>query len=651
MNEMNSRIGEKAAAGISARSIVSEALQLLLCVFLSHSLTGNPLTGGMMYLLFISARVALSVCLQSQKRRGLRLPMLVLSLLFIVYMFVAYSGAAGPLLLLAGVIMLRISISELYLAATRGRGALRIIGGIFLQLIFTGIFTLLCAGYLVNIELVVACTLFAAVSVLVQMPVFTLLSAVYPQAAPPPNEAFSYSIYTNMVLFSATASNIGAIILVAYLSFMQSRNGYQLYVSLFVFFVSIFVFYFLAERWIRARGPALRTGLYIAGALLWCFAYYMFVSAGFNAFAALWAGLMAFGVAAMKSVIDRLGDDFELIAALTDQTFSAADLRQNNVILQAISFIVASLTALVMLGAERLIVPAVPEFTLSRSFRFYMVLIPIGLMLVSVVLALRQPMDFMNRQRLLHFWETERSKRLEERLRSMLIAKYRVRFGVKIIMAALRPFFRCKVSGAENIDRTRFPSVFVCNHGFIYGPMAAVIYLPVYFRPWIDDRMIEKDLIISQIMKAFAKTKLSERLKRCISAALAFPVRWALSSFEPIIVSRSDLRRMTLTMRTTVGAMLDSDNVLIFPENPALTHNQYTHGELGEFFTGFAQIGKLYFDQTGKSALFYPVYANKKKRTLRIGSPIEYSPDAPAKEERERICAELHAAMSVLQKM
>ncbi|MDR0660045.1 MAG: hypothetical protein LBG19_04425 [Prevotellaceae bacterium] len=62
-------------------------------------------------------------------------------------------------------------------------------------------------------------------------------------------------------------------------------------------------------------------------------------------------------------------------------------------------------------------------------------------------------------------------------------------------------------------------------------------------------------------------------------------------------------------------------------------------------YTGFANIGKLYFDLTGKTLRFYPVYANKKKHTFKVGESILFDPDNDPRDEKQRIAEELQERM------
>ena len=53
----------------------------------------------------------------------------------------------------------------------------------------------------------------------------------------------------------------------------------------------------------------------------------------------------------------------------------------------------------------------------------------------------------------------------------------------------------------------------------------------------------------------------------------------------------------------------------------------------------------MYYRKTGKCPTFYPIFADKRRRTFTIGEGIRYQPDSPPREEKLRIARELEAAM------
>ena len=59
--------------------------------------------------------------------------------------------------------------------------------------------------------------------------------------------------------------------------------------------------------------------------------------------------------------------------------------------------------------------------------------------------------------------------------------------------------------------------------------------------------------------------------------------------------------------------------------------------EIGEIYTGFLHLGKLYYKRTGKRLSFVAMSINRKEKYLRFGEPIVFDPTVPFAQEKERI--------------
>ena len=67
-----------------------------------------------------------------------------------------------------------------------------------------------------------------------------------------------------------------------------------------------------------------------------------------------------------------------------------------------------------------------------------------------------------------------------------------------------------------------------------------------------------------------------------------------------------------------------------FLENPSATEDhRYAEGDVGSFH-GFAHIGRMYYRKTGKCPTFYPIFADKRRRTSPSARELRYQPDSPA---------------------
>lgn len=226
-------------------------------------------------------------------------------------------------------------------------------------------------------------------------------------------------------------------------------------------------------------------------------------------------------------------------------------------------------------------------------------------------------------------------------------------FGVKILCVIAKAFLRLKVSGKEHLRPGDYPSVFVSNHNFIYGPIAAVLYMPAHFRPWIHDVMLQVDSARREIGRSCAVV-VKIFGKRIGNALLNFATRVTcsvLNSFNPIPVVRGASRDVMSTFDKTLVALEEGDNILIFPEKPknAVGMSEEVGDDvLRPLYTGFAHVAKMYYDRTGKSLMFYPMYSDLKARAFRIGEPVMYNASLNSREGKRRLAEELQRRIAAL---
>ena len=368
----------------------------------------------------------------------------------------------------------------------------------------------------------------------------------------------------------------------------------------------------------------------------------------------LWACFWGFGLACITSVLNRYNRDFKLVARLADRKVSDRDLHFMSLITQIIAVIFSNCIMLCVVTVWVFIIPVSNEPGLAPLFRSILVQLPVLSMLASIFFALRQPLDERSRQKLLVYTSgINHNRSTKQNLRSNLVDRKRVKFGVKIIAFFVKPFLHLRVRGQDNMDKTNFPSIFVCNHGIIYGPIAAVIYLPTYFRPWIDRKMVDRKMAAQEMYSRFIyRIPLPwKRVKIAIARGLSYPVTWALNSFNPIPVEKNSLRNVMSTFDDTVKVLAEGDNVLIFPEKPRRVKRgnkmtvEHLTDSVGRMFTGFANIGRMYYNTTGKCLRFYPIYADRRHRTFSIGEPVTFDPVNDPHDEKQRITDLLHERM------
>ncbi|MEG2085574.1 MAG: hypothetical protein RR054_01600, partial [Clostridia bacterium] len=189
--------------------------------------------------------------------------------------------------------------------------------------------------------------------------------------------------------------------------------------------------------------------------------------------------------------------------------------------------------------------------------------------------------------------------------------------------------------------------VFVCNHYELYGPMSAAVGLPYDFRPWIDNNVLDKEKTYNYVYKNSMQTKrIPECFKKLWSSIAEKIGTWALNSFNPVPVKKDSLKELKETFEVSADALINGDNLLIFPENSHYEPDgKYNRNGVSTFYSGFARIGRDYYDKTGKSITFYPIYSDKKHHTLTFGNAVTFNPNNPSAIEKHRIVTELNNAL------
>ncbi len=279
------------------------------------------------------------------------------------------------------------------------------------------------------------------------------------------------------------------------------------------------------------------------------------------------------------------------------------------------------------------------------------------LVVLALVAAIRFPLTARHLAKLEHYMSLTRrgesNEALQNQLENVILKKSLKHYGIRIIIHILRPCFYHRVYGREKIKMDpQGAAVFVCNHGEIYGPVAATLFVPYSPRPWVTHQIVDKREIADYLYTMnFSRQKwIPKRLQKGLAYKFAGPVlAWLIGSLEPIPVFLNDPAKLRKTFRETINAMAAGDSILLFPENSATSEtHHYVREGISDFFTGFAMIGQLYYRKTGLCCQFIPVYCNQKKRTVTFGEGVRYDPDNSPAEETERLTEELQARIRAL---
>ncbi len=471
----------------------------------------------------------------------------------------------------------------------------------------------------------------------------------------------SARLYDGMVITSGASLNIFAFTYVLYILLKRQTAFFLDFLAAFAVLAFLFTaIYIGTHRFYRATliQRIGQNAVFVLGTFIALFAVYVFRDSWFvgGLVISVQTALLLVGLVLQMAGALGLKHDIRLVIRLFNPDVEDEDFSRREERLKLWTLVICEAVFMAVLLALMLD-PAIYALDLSRYIALApqvgaaVAAIPAALLIVSLLLSVRQPLTRKYGQRLKAYAQLRKEGRrnadMEQRLASVLIKKYRKRIGVHIIRAFLKPVMYHTVSGKGHVNA--LPGVFVFNHGELYGPVAAVVFLPYDMRPWILHNMIEKQAVTQHMYEGtFSRIRwLPVFVRKFISAVLSRPVVWALSSFDPIPVYRGTARDVLKTFSMSVECLCAGDSILLFPENPK---ERYSEAPLNDFYRGFAHIGRLYYKKTRECVTFYPVFASKKGRELRIGDGVRYNPDEGRRAE-ERIVEALQQRMRRLQQM
>jgi 1-acyl-sn-glycerol-3-phosphate acyltransferase len=418
---------------------------------------------------------------------------------------------------------------------------------------------------------------------------------------------------------------------------------------------------FLLGR-LKRRRPAI-LNLLIIGLGLWLYSlilfYRMLADGSSLVMTYITLGLCSAGLSISVTSLAQMEREMTAVAQyrLHDHMQGYGAMRAVNTELSILS---GQLFALLLLAA--LCLPAgvdlkTLEFSqVVSNFRPLMILPPLLLTLGAFLAALRFPMNNRYFQKLKRFLTLtdEDNPALQKQLDTVVVHKHKNRFGLKIIIFFLRFLMPHKVLGKENLQGLEDGTVvLVCNHGEVYGPVAAALHVPISFRPWSISEMMDRGIIVDYLYKntAVRQDWCPNFLKMPLTKMFARFFLWVFKSLDAIPVYRSNPHALIKTFRLTIDAMQAGDNLLIFPErgdNAKPGERGYAEGGIGDLYTGFAMLAPALYKRNRKIAVFVPTYASKKLKTLTFGKGVVFNPAASVNEEKLRIVNELQQTIEAM---
>lgn len=214
--------------------------------------------------------------------------------------------------------------------------------------------------------------------------------------------------------------------------------------------------------------------------------------------------------------------------------------------------------------------------------------------------------------------------------------KAKLEKGFYAVVWNLVKFFYPKLTceGVENIPQE--PSVIVGNHSQAHGPIFAEINFPGKRTIWCAGQMMSMKEVPDYTYHDFwdEKPRWTHPFFRLVSYIIAPFISAVMRCGDTIAVYHDT--RVISTFRKTIQKLQEGDHIIIFPEHK-VGYNQI----LCDFQANFIDVAKLYYKKTGKALSFVPTYLAPKLRKVYFGEPVQFDPNQPIAQERQRICREL----------
>ena len=219
----------------------------------------------------------------------------------------------------------------------------------------------------------------------------------------------------------------------------------------------------------------------------------------------------------------------------------------------------------------------------------------------------------------------------------------------QMTIAMLRPFNRHRMVNLEHVkEAPENPIVFLGNHAEIYGPIASALCFPVPVRFWVISRMMfNKHEVRTYLYEnTFSKkTFLPVFLRKLLAWYLGWLSVNVMNALRAIPVYRDSPMKLRQTLRESIDALANGENLMIFPEHP---EGKYVKYGISELSPGFLMLAEAWWKKSGKKLRIMPVYANRERRTFTFGDEIIYEPQNGYAAEQERILKEAYEQLVAL---
>lgn len=202
-------------------------------------------------------------------------------------------------------------------------------------------------------------------------------------------------------------------------------------------------------------------------------------------------------------------------------------------------------------------------------------------------------------------------------------------------------FMPMEIIGLENLPEE--PAILVGNHSQMVGPLMSELRLKLPHETWCAGQLMHWSEAADYAFTDFWSFKPRWTLPffRLLSHLIT-PLAVCLFNNAHTIPVFHDVR-LRQTYRQSVAAMEGGESLVIFPEK-----NEKGNHILYAFQDKFVDTARFYYKKTGKAAPFVPLYICPARKSVTVGKPVYFRPEAEIGAERERICRYLRDEITAM---
>ena len=207
--------------------------------------------------------------------------------------------------------------------------------------------------------------------------------------------------------------------------------------------------------------------------------------------------------------------------------------------------------------------------------------------------------------------------------------KSRLFIAIKEFIRLIYP--KTEIVGLENLPDE--PCVIVGNHAQLHGPIACELFFPDNCYTWCASQMMKLSEVSAYAYSDFwsQKPKAVRPFFKLASYVIAPLSVVVFNNARTIAVYKDD--HILSTFRESISLMQKGNSIVVFPEQDKKYNNI-----IYDFQEGFVDVARLYYKRTGKELYFVPLYIAPNLKKMYLGKGVKFLSDAPANEERRRIC-------------